>query len=53
MAFAREFPPRQAAGGGIALSSVGGIGVITMPIAAWRVTNNAIGGAVTVTVIQA
>jgi hypothetical protein len=47
------FLSSQAAGGGIALSSLGGIGVITQPIAAWRVTNNSTGGTVTVTALQA
>lgn len=47
------FLSSQAAGGGIALSSIGGIGVITQPIAAWRVTNNSTGGTVTVTALQA
>lgn len=47
------FLSSQAAGGGIALSSIGGIGVITQPIAAWRVTNNSTGGSVTVTALQA
>lgn len=47
------FLSSQCAGGGIALSSIGGIGVITQPIAAWRITNNSTGGSVTVTVLQA
>jgi hypothetical protein len=47
------FLSSQAAGGGIALSSVGGLGVITQPIAAWRLTNNSTGGSVTVTALQA
>lgn len=46
------FLSSQAAGGGIALSSVNAIGVITQPIAAWRVTNNSTGGTVTVTALQ-
>ncbi len=47
------FLSSQAAGGGIALSSVGAIGVVTQPIAAWRLTNNSTGGSVTVTALQA
>jgi len=47
------FLSSQAAGGGIALSSLGGIGVITQPIAAWRITNHSTGGSVTVTALQA
>lgn len=47
------FLSSQAAGGGIALSSVGGIGAITQPIAALRLTNNSTGGAVTLTILQA
>lgn len=47
------FLSSQCAGGGIALSSVGGIGVITQPIAALRLTNNSTGGAATLTILQA
>lgn len=47
------FLSSQAEGGGIALSTGNAIGVITQPIAAWRLTNNSSAGTVTVTVIQA
>lgn len=47
------FLSSQCAGGGIALSSVGGIGAITQPIAALRLTNNSTGGAITLTILQA
>ena len=47
------FQSSQAAGGGLATSSIGGIGAITQPIAAWRVTNNSTAGTVTVTALQA
>lgn len=46
------FLSSQAAGGGIARSSIGGLGVITQPIAAWRITNNSTSGSVTVTELQ-
>lgn len=39
--------------GGPSAGSTNAIGVITQPIAAWRLTNNSTGGAVTATVIQA
>ncbi len=38
--------------GGPAASSINSIGAIIQPIAAWRLTNNSTGGAVTATVLQ-
>src|SRR5262245_3511706 len=39
--------------GGPAIASSNAVGVITQPIAAWRVTNTSTGGIVTVTALQA